>query len=259
MITQVPSSLIKSNDIKFQDYATMPQSKLKSADPEVLAKLLENEPKTGKCDVFVRSDVPENERVKISDGIYDKDAILEACRSSGEIGSAFTKIRVIASMKNIELYELLTGEKCPMSTPYEIDFNDWTTKLVLSYRALDATCDGGSIPTKEKIAEYYGNMAKRLDTAYSEGKFTKEEYDFINDGIMERMEHATSCAEETAARRKVGYDRSMSLYEFERSQAMTPEERIADFEAAIKECIRKYTHIDRNVMMQMFNSFRFGK
>ena len=66
------------------------------------------------------------------------------------------------------------------------------------------------IPTKERIAEYYGRMAKRLDEAYEAGKFTKEEYDYLNAGIAERMEHSTACAEDTAARRAVGYKNSMS-------------------------------------------------
>lgn len=34
----------------------------------------------------------------------------------------------------------------------------------------------GVIPTKERISEYYGNMVKRLDAAYSDGKFTKGGY-----------------------------------------------------------------------------------
>lgn len=32
----------------------------------------------------------------------------------------------------------------------------------------------GGIPTEERIAEFYGGMAKRPDDAYSEGKFTKD-------------------------------------------------------------------------------------
>lgn len=141
----------------------------------------------------------------------------------------------------------------------DIDFNDTYTDMVISTRSLMAICNGGSIPTKESIAKYYGDMAKRLDTAYSEGKFTKEEYDYLNEGIAERMEHATDCAEETAALFKVSHDRSMSLKEYERSMSMTSEELKADFKSAINEYIRKYTKIDRVSLMKLFNSIRYGK
>lgn len=122
-----------------------------------------------------------------------------------------------------------------------------------------ATCNGGSVPTKESIAEYYGNMAKRLDTAYAEGKFTKEEYDYINKGIAERMEHSADCAEETAAFFKVGHDRSMSQSSFEKRMSMTREERKADLRDEINEYIEKYFKIDRALLLAMFNSVRYGK
>ena len=43
----------------------------------------------------------------------------------------------------------------------------------------------GGIPTKERISEYYGNMARRLDVAYSDGKFTKSEYYELNKMLEE--------------------------------------------------------------------------
>lgn len=266
MIMQIPSSVIKSNGINRVDYD--PQSKLKPADPEVLAKLLENEPKTGNRDVFIRSDVPENERVTIYEGTVDNDAILEACRSSGEIGSAFTKNRVVSGMSNRELYEMLTGEKCPVSSSGDIDFNDWYTSVVIGSQAMIKQSEGigTMIPSRENIgqfrdniAKYYGDMAKRLDAAYAEGKLTKDEYDLINDGIMERMEHATTCAERNAAWHMVAHERSMSFKEFERRQTMTPEEYRADMEAATDKYVRMYTKIDRIALMKLFNNIRFGK
>lgn len=141
----------------------------------------------------------------------------------------------------------------------DIDFNDRYTQMVIYTKSLMATCNGGSVPTKESIAEYYGNMAKRLDTAYAEGKFTKEEYDYINKGIAERMEHSADCAEETAAFFKVGHDRSMSQSSFEKRMSMTREERKADLRDEINEYIEKYFKIDRALLLAMFNNLRYGK
>lgn len=141
----------------------------------------------------------------------------------------------------------------------DIDFNDRYTQMVIYTKSLMATCNGGSVPTKESIAEYYGNMAKRLDAAYAEGKFTKEEYDYINKGIAERMEHSADCAEETAAFFKVGHDRSMSQSSFEKRMSMTREERKADLRDEINEYIEKYFKIDRALLLAMFNSVRYGK
>lgn len=141
----------------------------------------------------------------------------------------------------------------------DIDFNDTYTDMVISTRSLMAVCNGGSIPTKESIAKYYGDMAKRLDAAYAEGKFTKEEYDYLNKGIAERMEHAADCAEETEALFKVSHNRSMSFKEYERSMSMTSEELKADFRSAINEYINKYCKIDRGALMKLFNIARYGK
>lgn len=141
----------------------------------------------------------------------------------------------------------------------DIDFNDSCTDMVISTRSLMAVCNGGSVPTKESIAKYYGDMAKRLDTAYSQGKFTEEEYEYLNNGIAERMEHAADCAEETAAFFEVSHDRSMSFISFEKSAGMTREERKADLKAEISDYIEKFFKIDRTILMQLFNNFRYGK
>ncbi|MDE6593743.1 MAG: hypothetical protein K2K57_11870 [Oscillospiraceae bacterium] len=57
--------------------------------------------------------------------------------------------------------------------------------------------------TKEQIATYYGDMAKRLDEAYAAGKFTEEEYKELNDGIMEHFDKVITQCERSVARREV--------------------------------------------------------
>ncbi len=160
--------------------------------------------------------------------------------------------------KKTEADKAKTSADC-LEYANDIDFNDKYTDMVISTRSLMAICNGGSVPTKESIAKYYGDMAKRLDTAYVEGKFTKEEYDYLNEGIAERMEHAADCAEETDALFKVSHDRSMSFKEYERSMSMTSEELKADLKSAINEYINKYCKIDRMALIKLFNNIRYGK
>lgn len=143
----------------------------------------------------------------------------------------------------------------------DIDFNDSYVKMVIYSRSFNDLSSGivGGVPTKERIAEYYGKMAKRLDTAYADGKFTKEEYDYLNEGIAERMEHSTACAEDTDARRAVGYDRTMSYKASTEYLAMSKEERQEYLQSQVNEYIDRYYKIDRMSLMQLFNSTRYGK
>ena len=143
----------------------------------------------------------------------------------------------------------------------DIDFNDKYVQMVIyskNFYALSSGIEGG-VPTKERIAEYYGKMAKRLDEAYAEGKFTKEEYDYLNEGIAERMEHAADCAEDTAARRAAGYDRTMSYEASAKYLAMSNEERQEYFQSKVNEYIDRYYKIDRTALMKLFNNIRYGK
>ncbi|MDE5576288.1 MAG: hypothetical protein K2J11_02735 [Oscillospiraceae bacterium] len=63
--------------------------------------------------------------------------------------------------------------------------------------------------TRAQLATHFGDIAKRLDTAYSEGKFTKEEYDELNAGLMESYEKYISRCEYAAAGKQVGIIRML--------------------------------------------------
>ncbi|MBD5391226.1 hypothetical protein HDR66_00275 [bacterium] len=143
----------------------------------------------------------------------------------------------------------------------DIDFNDECVSFYIQSRTLASLTLGmdNGIPTKERIAEYYGRIAKRLDEAYAAGKFTKEEYDYLNAGIAERMEHSTACAEDTAARRAVGHKNSMSFETFKRHASMTREELHEEIEAEVSEYIERFFKIDRKALMELFNNVRYGK
>jgi hypothetical protein len=188
----------------------------------------------------------------------------------------------ITSMSNRELYKTITGYDYPNTTTTsdesanesekisnrdsfeysdDMDFNDKYTQMVITSRTIIDLRRGieGSIPTKERIATYFGNMAQRLDNAYTEGKFTKDEYDYLNSSIAEQMEHYTACAENTAARREIGYERSMRSPNALNDKHMTKEERQAELQAKIKEYVDKRFKIDRTSLWEQFNAVRYGK
>lgn len=70
--------------------------------------------------------------------------------------------------------------------------------------------------TRAQLATHFGDIAKRLDTAYSEGKFTKEEYDELNAGLMESYDKYISRCEHSAASKQVliirGLERRRQLF-----------------------------------------------
>ena len=149
------------------------------------------------------------------------------------------------------------------------DFEPYKCSEVLNFsgngdfRAKISSCIKGGIPTEERIAETYGNMAKRLDAAYAEGKFTKEEYDELNKKIADGMEWETSCAEYNKALKSVLAKRynapyKQSIERIRRVNAMTPEEYQAELQAEIASCISRFSY-DRGAIQKMFNSIRYGK
>lgn len=201
----------------------------------------------------------------------------------------------ITSMSNRELYKTLTGYDYPAnasgnqiqklsssdSEPSsantdrfeysddeysdDMDFDDRYTKMVINSRAIIDLGSGikGGVPTKERIAEYYGNMAKRLDTAYKEGKFTKEEYDYLNEGIAERMEHHAANAEHTAAfyawgRARGSLSPAAAGEAIRHQQSITPEQWREERDSIIDELVERYYRIDRILLLEMFNKVRYG-
>lgn len=57
--------------------------------------------------------------------------------------------------------------------------------------------------TKEQLATHFGDMAKRLDEAYSQGKFTQDEYNELNAGLLEGFDSAITRCERRAASMEV--------------------------------------------------------
>lgn len=134
----------------------------------------------------------------------------------------------------------------------------------MSIRVRLASGIHGGIPTEERIAEFYGGMAKRLDDAYSEGKFTKDEYDELNGMIADGMEWETKCAENLKAFHAVSakmFNHSDSETEklSMRMSIMTPEQCRAEMRSQIADYVKKFCQYDRSAILNMFNSVRYGK
>ena len=72
---------------------------------------------------------------------------------------------------------------------------------------LDVKIRGGM--TRAQLATHFGEIAKRLDEAYSEGKFTEDEYNELNAGLMESYEKYISRCEYAAAGKQVGIIRML--------------------------------------------------
>lgn len=53
--------------------------------------------------------------------------------------------------------------------------------------------------TKEQLATHFGDMGKRLDEAYANGKFTEAEYNDLNAGLLESYDKAITRCELKAA------------------------------------------------------------
>lgn len=156
----------------------------------------------------------------------------------------------------------LSGNNEIKEMPYEasdaIDFGctDIRAELESGYT--------NGLVTKERIAEFYGAMAKRLDDAYTEGKFTDSEYGELSEMIEARVEKQATLTERLTASYALGKERgSLSPAAAKeavlRKQSMTSEEFMAEQDKLINEYVEKYFKIDRTSLMKLFNSIRYGK
>ncbi len=201
----------------------------------------------------VITSVPEN-AVKVGDMPVYKNLSSEPDRDRFEFSESIT----------YQTYDIGTppvnGEL--KSMPYEasdaIDFGctDIRAELESGYT--------NGLVTKERIAEFYGAMAKRLDEAYKDGKFTEDEYGELSEMIEKRVEKQASLTERLTAFYALGKERgSLSPAAAKevilRQKNMSSEEYMAEMDAKISEYVEKYFKIDRVSLMQLFNSFRYGK
>lgn len=164
----------------------------------------------------------------------------------------------IAECQDIGIYNDNPIKEMPYAASDGIDFMCTDIRVELGRGFTNG------IATKERIAEFYGNMAKRLDEAYAEGKFTKDEFDELNESIENQVERDVKAYEYKKVSYAVGKKRYNLPYEeamevIHRQKNMTSEEFMAEREQMINDYAERYCKIDRVSLMMLFNSIRFGK
>ena len=179
-----------------------------------------------------------------------------------DLSSEPSKDRFILSENVCQTYDVSIVSGKSKVTAYEctdaIDFG--CTDIRADFES--GYTDG--LVTKERIAEYYGAMAKRLDDAYKEGKFTDSEYGELNEMIEARVEKQAALTECLTASYALGREwGNLSPDAAEeavlRKHSMTSEEFMAEQEQKINDYVERYFKIDREALMELFNSIRYGK
>lgn len=193
-------------------------------------------------------------------------------------------LRNAVGVEDLPVYKDLTNE--PLKDRFVFSENAYQTydvgtaageNKVIAYECTDAIDFGctdiraglesgytNGLVTKERIAEFYGAMAKRLDEAYKEGKFTGSEYGELSEMIEMRVEKQATLTERLTASYALGRERgslspAAAKEAILRKQSMTSEEFMAEQDKLINEYVEKYFKIDRTSLMQLFNSCRYGK
>lgn len=118
----------------------------------------------------------------------------------------------------------------------------------------------------EELAEHFGGIGKRLDAAYSEGKFTKEEYDELNAGLDEYIEKMTSRSERMTAVWATGKGKMEEGLKSDLAAGITitkgdirPIEEIqAEISDRVDEYVENVCKIDRITLLDMINSIRYS-
>lgn len=150
----------------------------------------------------------------------------------------------------------------------DINFSNSYTSNRIRLQEMDYRLGGGfwneNRETRmQMIANYYGDIGKRLDEAYAAGKFTKEEYDMLNKSIYEQMDKTISSVQATEA----GDELKRKYYNLppkerrevdERLKRMSPEEVQEEWRSEIAAYIERFCKNDRTHVYELFNSIRYG-
>lgn len=121
--------------------------------------------------------------------------------------------------------------------------------------------------SKEKLAEHFGGIGKRLDEAYAQGKFTKDEYDELNAGLDEYIIKMTSRNEKMTAVWEMGKERMESSRAANLAAGITvtkgdirPLSEIQDeINSALDQYVERACKIDRDSLYNMINNIRHNK
>lgn len=110
----------------------------------------------------------------------------------------------------------------------------------------------------DEIAEHIGSIGKRIDSAYSDGIFTKEEYDKLNASLKDYTEKLTSKSENTTATLKAIREN----YSLMRNGNYSSSEYCEMINSNKKVYLNNpksndYCKFDRNLLLSMINNIRY--
>lgn len=111
-----------------------------------------------------------------------------------------------------------------------------------------------------EIAEHVGGIGKRLDEAYANGKFTKEEYDELNESLNDYAVKLANKSKRMEASWSLTRNLSPAGFSMktQKAETMTAEEYLADRKAEIDAYI-KQNPVDLEFIFKMINAIRYGK
>lgn len=182
----------------------------------------------------------------------------------------------ITSMNAVDLYKTLADPmrvKTEFSTPADAanetkKFDKFESSGVDSIESLMGLnsptsfmyIKSGLGMSDSEIAEHVGGIGKRLDEAYASGKFTKEEYDELNQSLNDYAVKLANKSKRVEA--SWSLTRNLSPAEFSmkarKAEAMSADEYLADRKAEIDAYI-KQNPVDLEFIFKMINSIRYGK
>jgi hypothetical protein len=145
-----------------------------------------------------------------------------------------------------------------LSQEYQDFKNSFDISKMDFHRLFRMSCGLYPISLDEnKLAQHLGEIGKNIDEAYSQGKFTKEEYDLLNEELAKYSEMAISGQERYRAWRGEHEKNPIAnFYGKQKSMQQIKEEMDAPDPAISK----KYDiyRIDRNLIWEMINKYRYG-
>lgn len=182
-----------------------------------------------------------------------------------------------------ELYEIVTGKNYD-STHISVDealkkYPNVNMKAVRTVDSFEKTSESGIDTSSiagiykrefswgkagvtgysiDELADEIGNIGKRLDKAFGEGKFSAEEYEELNKSLDEYAEKLTARSERTTAtlaaireNKKPGLTMSPEEYQMQLNMDITA--------YLTNKNSRYYCGIDRNLLNSMISLIRNGR
>ena len=242
-----------SNAFKLEAYDPQ-NSIIKKLDLGRTSKNISADPDYGKFDIFLKSgDNFRGEVVSKYEANVLKDVLSLGTKGNGEFCEHFynLKVQLADRYSNGEFTSAEYDELC--SYVDKMEQEEGYARIKNSF---------GNMSIKD-MAERCGDLGKHLDENYAAGKVTKKEYDELNVSLAKYIEAMAVKNERGKAFMAIGAEWGSSpLKSYEHyleSMSKTPEQYQQDLQDQITSLVESKFKIDRNLLLEMINSVRYGK